>query len=525
MADSAILNSSGVRTAELIGAISMATDLAMGFPLEHGLQSSVIAARLCDRLDVDRETASQAYFLSLLFYVGCNAPAEVGWDVFGDDDSLITYASPFRFGSRAEMARGMMRAVAPPTAPAHIRVWRVSRHLPELAIGFAGVVDATCEVARMLTDELGLGPPVSNLVAFESVRWDGKGFPGGVAGDEIPLAVRIAHVARDAAFQLILGDVEFVSDVIGRRAAQAFDPVVARTFTQDAAGILDLESELPLWDLALGCEPKPWSMLDGGAIDRALAAMGHFTDMSIPEFVGHSSGVATTCLAAAQVLSFDSADSLTVHRAALVHDLGRAAVPIRIWSKRRSLTLDDWERIRLHAYHTERILTQSPFLSDLVPVAGFHHERVDGTGYHRGVGVSSMERPARVLAAADAYHAMTEPRPHRPALSRGAAAEMLAGEAKAGRLDPEAVAAVLEGGGHSAASVPWPAGLTEREIQVVRHLARGLQTKQIARALEISPKTVDFHIQSAYRKMGVSTRAGATLFAMQHGLTTWENSR
>ena len=266
-------------------------------------------------------------------------------------------------------------------------------------------------------------------------------------------------------------------------------------------------------------------MLEGEAIDRALAAMGHFTDMAIPEFVGHSSGVATTCLAAAQVLSFDSADTLTVHRAALVHDLGRATVPVRIWGKKGPLTLDDWERIRLHAYHTERILTQSPFLSELVPAAGSHHERVDGSGYHRGVGASSLQPAARLLAAADAYHAVTEPRPHRPARSREAAGEVLVEAAKAGRLDPEAVAAVLEGGGHRLPSVPWPAGLTEREIQVVRLLARGLQTKQVARALEISPKTVDFHIQSAYRKMGVSTRAGATLFAMQHGLTTWENSR
>jgi hypothetical protein len=414
MADAAIPNSSEVRTAEIIAAISMATDLAVGFPLEQGLRSCVIAARLCDRLDVDQETASQAYFLSLLFYVGCNAPTEVGWDVFGDDHSLTTYATPFRFGGLAEAARGMMRAVAPPTAPPHVRAWRLTRHLPELAIGFAGVVDATCEVARMLTDELGLGPSVSNLVAFESARWDGKGFPGGVAGDEIPFAVRIAQVARDAAFQLMLGDSEFVADVINQRAAQAFDPIVARIFTRDAAEILDFESELSLWDLTLGCEPKPWLMLDGGEIDRALAAMGHFTDIAIPEFVGHSSGVATTCLAAAQLVSFDSADTLTVHRAALVHDLGRAAVPVRIWSKKGSLTLDDWERIRLHAYHTERILTRSPFLSGLVPAAGFHHERGDGTGYHRGVVLPAATCPCPCRSRRLSRHDRATASPPRP---------------------------------------------------------------------------------------------------------------
>jgi HD-GYP domain-containing protein (c-di-GMP phosphodiesterase class II) len=187
--------------------------------------------------------------------------------------------------------------------------------------------------------------------------------------------------------------------------------------------------------------------------------------------------------------------------------------------------LDDWERVRLHAYQTERILTQSPFLARLIPAAGFHHERLDGSGYHRGVGASSLQPEARLLAAADAYHAMTEPRPHREAFMPGDAAEMLTEEARAGGLASEAVAAVLEASGHRRPSIERPAELTEREIQVVGLLARGLQTKQIARKLRISSKTADYHIQNAYRKIGVSTRAGATLFAMQHGLTTWENTR
>jgi HD-GYP domain-containing protein (c-di-GMP phosphodiesterase class II) len=216
---------------------------------------------------------------------------------------------------------------------------------------------------------------------------------------------------------------------------------------------------------------------------------------------------------------------MAVRRTALVHDLGRVAVPARIWEKTDPLTVDDWEQVRLHAYHTERVLAQSPFLARLIAIAGHHHERLDGSGYHRGVGASSLDPLARLLAAADAYHAMTEPRPHRAALSPRDAAEILVEEAGAGRLASEAVAAVLGAAGHRSPSIERPAALTEREIQVVALLARGLQTKQIAHELGISAKTADFHIQNAYRKMGVSTRAGATLFAMQHGLTTWENSR
>jgi HD-GYP domain-containing protein (c-di-GMP phosphodiesterase class II) len=204
-----------------------------------------------------------------------------------------------------------------------------------------------------------------------------------------------------------------------------------------------------------------------------------------------------------------------------VHDLGRVAVQPRIWLKQGPLTADEWEQVRLHPYHTERVLSRSPFLSALAPVAGAHHERLDGSGYHRGASAAELTLLARILAAADAYHAMTEPRPHRLAIPPEQAAEELAREAGAGRLDPDAVTAVVETAGQRAPRLERAAGLTEREAEVVGMLARGLQTKQVARALGISVKTADRHIQNAYRKIGVSTRAAATLFAMEHGLVAW----
>ncbi|MDP8932191.1 MAG: LuxR C-terminal-related transcriptional regulator [Actinomycetota bacterium] len=167
------------------------------------------------------------------------------------------------------------------------------------------------------------------------------------------------------------------------------------------------------------------------------------------------------------------------------------------------------------------MLAPSPFLSRLAPIASFHHERLDGSGYHRGVAAPGLTRAARVLAAADVYQAVTEPRPHRGALPREDAAALLGQEASAGRLDREAVRVVLEAAGEPVPPMQRPVGLTEREVEVVALVARGLLTKQIARALEISAKTADRHIQHAYRKMGVSTRASAALFAMEHGLVTW----
>jgi len=510
-----------VRAAEVIAALSLATDLAIGVPLEHGLHSTLFAVRLCESLGIDSVSAWQAYYGSLLFYIGCTAPADIGPEIFGEDDSLTRYATPTRFGSRPEMMAGMLRAVAPPGGPPLTRALQVARGLPKLARGFKGVVAAICEVGQMLSDRLGLPADASRLFAHGGERWDGRGIPGRAKGEQIPLSVRIVHVARDAAFQRMLGGPEFAARVVRERAGGAFDPAIANRLSQDAVEILALDDDASAWAETLVCEPTPQLTLSGEAIDRALAAMGEFADLASPYLVGHSRGVAELAAAAAQLCGLEATDLATTFRGALVHDLGRVAVPVRIWQKTASLTTDDWERVRLHAYHTERVLSRSPFLVALAPAATFHHERLDGSGYHRGAAAAGMTRPARLLAAADGFHAMTEPRPHRQALPPGEAAQILSEEARRGRLDADAVAAVIEVSGQSAPRLERPAGLTEREVEVVRLLARGFQTKQVARALGISVKTADRHIQNAYAKIGVSTRAGATLFAMENGLVAW----
>jgi HD-GYP domain-containing protein (c-di-GMP phosphodiesterase class II) len=510
-----------VRTAEVIAAMSLATDLGIGVPLEHGLHSTLIGMRLCERLGVDPETASQTYYGCLLFYVGCTAPADIGTEVFGEDGALTTYATPTRYGSRSEMAAGMLRALAPPGDAPLTRVLQVARGLPKLARDFEGVVAAICEVGEMLSHRLGLPGPMSRLFAYGGERWDGKGIPGRAMREQVPLPVRIVHVARDAAFQLMIGGPEFAARVIGERAGGAFDPAIADRVAEDAEGILTLDDEASAWADVLDREPSPKLTLEAEAIERALAAMGDFADLASPYLVGHSRGVAELAGAAARLCGLDAAGLATTVRAALVHDLGRIAVPVRIWNKAGPLTPDDWEQVRLHAYHSERVITRSPFLAALAPAAAFHHERLDGSGYHRRAVAPQITRPARLIAAADAHHAMTEPRPHRPALSLERAAEILSEEARARRLDSDAVSAVIEASGHRAPRIERPAGLTEREAEVVKLLARGYQTKQVARALGISVKTADRHIQNAYVKIGVSTRAGATLFAMEQGLLAW----
>jgi HD-GYP domain-containing protein (c-di-GMP phosphodiesterase class II) len=273
-----------------------------------------------------------------------------------------------------------------------------------------------------------------------------------------------------------------------------------------------------VWEEALAVEPGPQPVIGEDQVDACLSAMADFADLKSMWTIGHSRGVADLAMAAAGPAGLGAAEAAELRRAALVHDLGRVAVPARVWAKPGPLTRGEREQVRLHAYHSERILDIAPGLRPLARLAGSHGERCDGSGYHRGSRAGDLPLMARLLAAADCYQAMREPRPYRAALSQADAADELRLEAQAGRLAPEAVTAVLAAAGQPRPPVHWPGGLSSREREVLGLLARGMATKQAARQLGISAKTCDHHIQRLYRKLGVSTRAGATLYAVEHGL-------
>ena len=508
-----------VRTAEVVAALCLATDLAMGLPFEHGLHATRIAVRLGELLAIDPETASETYYVCLLSYCGCTADAEIAAEIYGGD--LAADFVPVFYGSQREMLAGVVRALPDPERSAPVRAIQIARRLPSAARNSKPHMAAQCEVGEMLAERLGLPSSMRGLFFTLTDRWDGEGPLRRARRDEIPLAVRIANVAGDAAIQHLFGGVEHAAAVSRERAGGAFDPQIAGCLADNAVEILTRDREASAWEETLASEPHPWLTLEGEEIDRALAAMGAFADLVSPSFVGHSGGVADLAVAAAERCRLGVPQRGVIRRAALVHDLGRVAVSARAWNRAGPLSADEWEQVRLHPYHTERVLSRSPFLAALAPIAGAHHERLDGSGYHRGATGAGLTPGARLLAAADAYHAMTEPRPHRAPLTPERAAEELGEEARQGRLDPDAVAAVLEAAGQPTPRIERPCGLTEREAKVIGLLARGLQTKQVARTLGISVKTADRHIQNAYAKIGVSTRAAAALFAMEHGLAAW----
>ena len=382
MADAPSQGGEQACAAEVIGALCLATDLGMGFPFEHGLQTTLVASRLADRLGVDPATASQAYYACLLSHAGCTTDAHVTAELFGA--SLTTNLNPVLYGSQREVVTGLMRALPEPDSPAPVRAVQVARGFPRLARVQRPHFTAMCEVAQMLADGLGLPSSIAGLLAHMTERWDGKGPLGRAKGEDIPLPMRIVHVAVDATFQRWLGGVERAARLAGERAGGGLDPEVAALLADDAEQILALDPEASAWDEVLACEPEPRLTLEGEAIDRALSAMGAFADLISPYLTGHSAGVAELAAGAAKRCRLDATSATTVRRAALIHDLGRVAIGARTWQRAGPLTPGEWEQVRLHPYQTERVISRSRFLSGLAPVAGAHHERLDGSGYHRG---------------------------------------------------------------------------------------------------------------------------------------------
>jgi HD-GYP domain-containing protein (c-di-GMP phosphodiesterase class II) len=510
-----------LRTAELVAALSLATDLGIGEPLEHGLRTTVVAVRLADRLGLEERVRRAVYYVAQLRYAGCTAESHLDAALFGDEIAVRAEMLPAMFGSRAELFIAIARKMrADESLPG--RAAAIARALFQLKSAFSKFAAGHCEVTQALALRLGLGPEIQLALGDVFERWDGKGFSESRRGEDVPLPVRLMQIAEDADVQYGLGGVDRAVAVVRERAGSAFDPVVADAFCRNAPELLGGLDAPTIWDEAVAAEPGAPAMLEGAQVDEGLRVLADFADLKSLYMLGHSTRVAALAAAAGGRAGLSATECVTLGRAGLVHDLGRVAISTSIWNKAGPLSHDEEEKVRLHPYYSERVLQRPDLLRQLCAIACRHQERLDGSGYPRGASAGDLSGSHRILAAANAYQAMTESRPHRPAHRSERAAELLREEVRMGRLDGDAVSAVLESGGHEAGELapPRPAGITEREAEVLALVARGLMTKQIAHQLGISPKTADRHIQHIYEKIGVSTRAGATLFAMRHGLTT-----
>jgi HD-GYP domain-containing protein (c-di-GMP phosphodiesterase class II) len=506
--------------AELLGVLSMGIDLGMGQPMEHVLRQCMIGLKLAERMGLDENDQEAVYFASLVAWVGCHVDAYEQAKWFGDDTAL---KGEFRLTDLHSALSGplfMLRHLGR-GRPLHEKLELLPSFIRDGRRDAESLLENHWRASDDLMARLGLRRLIRETVEQSFERWDGRGAPKGAKGEEILVPSRLVTLADVVEVFYRIGGVDAAVAVAKERAGTQFDPDLVDVFVDAAPELFAQIDATPAWEtvIATGLASRYW--LSSSELDSALEAVADFADVKSPYTIGHSKGVAALVEAAAAGYGLSENESTQARRAALLHDLGQLGVSNTIWDKQGALNPVELERVRLHPYLSERMLASSPGLAPLGAIVVQHHERLDGSGYPRGLTGGDITPAGRLLAVADGYHARMEPRPHRPEMAAAQAASALQDEVRAGRLDADAVAAVLGVAGHRVGKRrSWPGGLTSREIEILRLLARGLSNKEIAGRLTISAKTAGSHVEHIYTKIGVSNRAMASLYAAKHGLIT-----
>ncbi|MEV0298319.1 HD domain-containing phosphohydrolase [Nocardia sp. NPDC050710] len=505
-----------VRIAEMLAALSLTTDLAAGVPFEKGLRTCVVATAFAESLlGADPVTLRVVFETALLRSIGCTSFAPELAAIFGDDVAFQAALKTLDPGDEAMFAEQLrdFGHWAGADAP------RLARTLVEVlpTVGVEAMRNG-CEAGRALGGGLGLRS--DSIRALDDVyeRWDGRGIPDGRAGEDLSLATRVIHLAEQAVLAHAVGGVTGAVSEIRRRGGRHLDPHLVEVFCADPGAALAPLEHPDAIAAVLAAEPVPHITVAFAALPRLCAVLARLVDLKSQWLLGHSEHVAALAADAGRLAGLDAAAVVELRCAALLHDLGRVGVPSSIWDRPGPLGIAEMERVRMHTYWTQRVLDRVPALAHLAPIASAHHERADGSGYHRGDSSTQLPLAARILAAADTFAALTEPRAHRAAFDPQAAAELLMKEADDGTLDRQSCALVIEAAGQPRPRQGLPAGLTEREVEVLCLAARGLRNREIAERLRISDRTVGHHLAHIYNKTGRRTRAGVAVFAMEHGL-------
>ncbi|HEY1842376.1 MAG TPA: HD domain-containing phosphohydrolase [Mycobacterium sp.] len=506
-----------IRLAELVASLSLATDLGLGQPQEHVLRQTVIATRLAAAAGLPDDRQAAVFYVSLLAWVGCVADSHelVRW--FGDDlrvraDSYLVDKAGF------PMLRFLLGHLTEGRPPLQ-RITMLGRFFAEGLVDISNSFVAHCQTASDVADRLQLHPDVQKALHHAFERWDGKGVPKRLRGNQIEQVMRIVQIADDAEVHLRIGGTQAALDMLRARSGSEFDPALVALCCSRQSEILGGLDTVDTWSTVIdGCSALDCRIGDSD-LTPMLEIFADYADLKSPWFLGHSRAVAALAAAAAGDEGMSPADVALVERAALVHRIGSIGVSTGIWNKVGPLSESERERVRTVPYLTERVLCRQPLLAEIGSIAGMAYERMDGSGYPRGLNGHAITMPARLLAASAVYQALGEARPHREALPPAERAAAVRAEVSAGRLDATAVHAVLAAAGHRVARRrPLVAGLTGREAQVLELLVRGWSNRQIAEHLSITPRTAGTHIEHIYTKIGVSSRGAAAMYAMRHGL-------
>ena len=506
-----------VRVVEVLAALSLTTDLASGVPFEKGLRTCAVADEFADVLGVGPQLRRVAFEGALLRSIGCTAMAPESADLFVDDISFQAALKVLDAGDETVFAEQL----------SSFGSWAGADRVEELSQRF---VDASatvgpyagragCEVSRALGPHLGIA--AETLAALDDVyeRWDGLGIPDGRSGESISLGGRVVHVAEQAVVACMAHGPRAALAEVRRRAGGHLDPALVSAFLDAADRVLaPLRAPDALREV-VARDPSSATTIPMIELPRLCGALAIIADLKTRYSLGHSSHVADVAAAAATVAGLSEGRVNLIRCAGLVHNIGAVVVPSAILEGTDRASAADVERIRLHTYWTQRILERCPAMNALVSLtipAATHHQEFAASGYRTWSPYAPTDSlDAAIVAAAEVFASLTEPRPGRqPSTPAQAVPELR----RVPNLDRDACAAVIEGAGLPRPPTEHPCGLTDREVDVLRLAARGLSNPQIAAELIISARTVGHHLSHIYDKTGLRTRAGVAVFAAENRL-------
>ena len=483
---------------QTLGCLAFAADLSMGQPIDHSPRTALLAARLAEVVAGGPEAAACASALGLIRWAGCTANAQGFADLFGDDiagrAALIEGRNPFH--NRPALSEPL-EAYTRPLARAH------------------------CEATAEMAEQLGLAPAVAAGALDFFERWDGTGIPARRRGEEIHLLAQIVALCGDLEIYSRVFGLSKALQLVEAQAGRHYDPALTRTGLKLTPAWLSEINELDAWPAA-ATRARGAMSETAGDLDALAALLADYGDLKLPGDFLNSRQVAEIAVQVASLLGFGLEAEGRLARAALLHGLGRVAVPNATLERKGPLSEADEEHIRLIPHWTERILKRAPAFEDEASLACRVFERLDGSGYPRGLGAPNLDKAARALQAC--VFVVNAARLEQVGKDVPTASEQITRELAAGRLDAESVSAAMAACGMPRKSFPPQAlspsvqAVTGREREVLGHLARGRSNKEIAQKLGISPSTAGTHVENLYRKLGVSTRAAAALLASKWGL-------
>lgn len=473
-----------VTLSQAMGLLAIVGDLSMGQPIDASARAARLAWRIAQLSGADAGACLHAHMVAQLRWSGCTANATHVAALLGDD-----------IGARHAM---LGRTLAPQQAALLAKA-------PVLA-------QIHCEVSGDIAALMGLPAPVEHGLRHVFEQADGNGHPYGLSGGEVPAVVYQVALAGDIEILARVHGVEAASKMIAQLGDAKYPAPLVALVLPHAREWLD----------ALDEDAAPPSVADFLPVSVPLTLVADMIELKLPWLAGYSRRVALLAQQAAQLAGLPEAQQRNLARAALLHGIGRAAVPNAVWERSSKLRSADWEAVRLAPYWTARAGSRVDGLGPDVQLASQVYERLDGSGYFRSFDGDTLGMPQRLLAAAAAFVALRSPRPWRAAHEAPAARALLEAQVTGGRLDRAAVDAVGAAAGMPlAAAAAAPAAratLSAREVEVLQRISLGESNKEAARAMRISPSTVRTHVESIFRKLGCSTRAAATLRALTLGL-------